>query len=58
MGGLLGALVGVAAAWIFVRDLPESEGEEVELPAIEAGDSLKIGLTVLGLLRQIADLAS
>ncbi|MFZ5917964.1 MAG: hypothetical protein ACOYZ7_13565 [Chloroflexota bacterium] len=56
VGGVLGALVGLLAAWILVRDLDAEE--EAALPEIAAGDSLKIGLTVLGLLRQIADLAS
>lgn len=55
-GGVLGALVGVLAAWILVRDMPEDN--EGQMPSVQASDSLKIGLTVLGLLRQIADLSA
>jgi len=55
IGGALGASVGLLAAWIMVRDLPK-DGAEGQLPKIEAGDTLKIGLTIMGLLRQIANL--
>ena len=54
VGGVIGALLGVLAAWIYVRDLPEEETPQ--LPDVAPGDVLKIGLGVLGLLRQIAGL--
>jgi hypothetical protein len=56
VGGVIGALLGLLAAWIYVRDLPEGEEQETQLPAITPGDALKLGLTALGLLRQIAGL--
>jgi hypothetical protein len=56
VGGVIGALLGLLAAWIYVRDLPEAEEQEAQLPAITPGDALKLGLTMLGLLRQIAGL--
>ena len=56
VGGVIGALLGLLAAWIYLRDLPEEEEQETQLPAIAPGDALKLGLTVLGLLRQIAGL--
>jgi len=56
VGGAIGALLGLLAAWIYVRDLPAEEGQEPQLPAVVPGDALKLGLTVLGLLRQIAGL--
>ena len=56
VGGVIGALVGLLAAWIYVRDLPGEEGQESALPEIAPGDTLRLGLGVLGLLRQIAGL--
>lgn len=56
VGGVIGALMGLLAAWIYVRDLPEEEGREITLPRLVPGDALKLGLGALGLLRQIAGL--
>jgi len=56
VGGMIGALIGLLAAWIYVRDLPEEEGQEPTLPAIAPGETLKLGLGILALLRQIAGL--
>ncbi len=55
IGGAIGALIGLLAAWIYVRDLGEKEGTP-ESPGLAPGDALKLGLTTLGLLRQIAGL--
>jgi len=56
-GGAIGALVGLLAAWIYVRDLADEGGQEAQQsPGVAPGDALKLGLTVLGLLRQIAGL--
>ena len=56
VGGAIGALLGLLAAWIYVRHLSEGEGQETDLPGIAPGDALKLGLGVLGLLRQITGL--
>ena len=56
VGGAIGALVGLLAAWIYVRDLRAEEGQESALPGVAPGEALKIGLGVLGLLRQVAGL--
>ena len=50
IGGAVGALFGVASAYIYVRSV-ETRGEPPELAPSEA---VGIGLTALGLLRQIA----
>ncbi len=47
----LGALAGLAAAYILVQ---RSEQEENH-PQLTAGDGVKIGLGVLGILRLISD---
>jgi hypothetical protein len=51
LGGVLGALVGVMAAYLFVQNRSE-EGP----PEVSAGEGVKLGVLVLGLLRSIATL--
>jgi hypothetical protein len=52
IGGIAGALFGVACAYIYVRSV-EKKGEP---PELAPGDAVGLGLTALGLLRQIASL--
>lgn len=52
VGGVLGALVGVGAAYLLVRASADRE----EPPAIPASKAVTLGVTVLGLLKQIASL--
>lgn len=52
IGAVAGALVGVAAAYLFVQTA-EKAGNQ---PTITAGDSVRLGLLVLGLVRQVAAL--
>ena len=51
-GGILGAMVGVAAARMLVKEAEQGDNEE----ALTAGKGLQIGMLVLGLLRQITSL--
>lgn len=51
-GGLIGALVGIAAAYLFIQN--NAVGEE--RPEISAGEGVKLGVLVFGLLRSIASL--
>jgi len=50
IGALVGALAGVAGAFLLLRRA-EAKGTK---PAIDAGEGLRIGLLVMGLLRQVA----
>ncbi len=50
VGGLVGALFGLASAYIYVRSV-ERRGEP---PELAPSDAVGLGLTALGLLRQIA----
>jgi len=52
IGAVIGALVGVSAAYLLVQKA-ERENGQVNVPT---GDGLKLGLTVLGFLRQVAQL--
>lgn len=52
IGALLGALAGVGAAYLFIQNA-EREGRKA---GISAGEGVKLGLMVLGLLRSVATL--
>ena len=57
-GGITGALVGVAAAYLFLRSTPvevDPEGRE-SLPSIQPGRALSLGLGVMTVLKQITGL--
>ena len=55
IGSALGALAGVAAALMFIRRSEEA-GEPPSLRKTDPGLVLATGITLLGLLRQIADM--
>ena len=52
IGGIIGALVGVVAANMLVREAEEGENKKALTPA----RGMQIGMLVLGLLRQITNL--
>ncbi|MBI3160034.1 MAG: hypothetical protein HYZ26_10595 [Chloroflexi bacterium] len=52
LGGLIGAVIGVAAAQMLVRQA-EASGDE---KALTTGKGLQIGMLILGLLRQLLSL--
>lgn len=55
IGSALGALAGIAAALMFVRR-GEEAGERPSIRQTDPGLMLAAGVTLLGLLRQIAEL--
>ena len=55
IGAALGALAGVAAGMLFIRR-SEDVGEPPSLRKTDPGLVLAAGITLLGLLRQIADM--
>jgi hypothetical protein len=54
VGGLIGAVTGMGIAYLISRRA-DRQGGEVSL---SPGEGLRLGLLVLGMLRQVADLAS
>ena len=50
-GAVLGALVGLGAAYLLI-----SANKEEGPPKISAGEGVKLGVLVLGLLRSVANL--
>jgi len=52
MGAVIGAVVGLGAAYLIVNRVEET-GEPVK---VTSGEGIKLGLLVLGMLRQIASM--
>jgi len=56
-GGIVGALVGVGAAYLYMRSVEAEEGGTALSPRrVKPTAAVSVGLSVLGLLRQIANL--
>lgn len=51
IGAALGAVVGLGAAYLLVQ-----RTENGRQPSLTTGDGVRIGLLVLGLLRQVAEM--
>ncbi len=54
IGGVIGALAGALGGWLYFNSnvKVDAAGKE-QLPVPSAGDALKLGLSLLGLLRLI-----
>ncbi len=52
-GGLAGALLGLAVAYVLLQRLEEQGGEL----HVSAGEGVRLGISALAILRQVADLA-
>jgi hypothetical protein len=57
-GALVGALVGAAAAAMYLRSVPQDENDEGQprLPSVQPGQAIAVGLSTLTLIRQIVGL--
>ncbi|MCX8061785.1 MAG: hypothetical protein N3D16_04320 [Anaerolineales bacterium] len=52
LGGIIGAAVGLGAAYLLIQRAEKEQGRV----QMNAGEGIKLGLLVLGLLRQVAQL--
>ena len=56
IGGLLGAVLGLTAGWLYYNTNVElSEDGQEQLDAPSPGTTLKLGLSLLAFLRSLAD---
>jgi hypothetical protein len=59
VGGIAGALIGVGAAYLYIRSVEAEQGGVALAPrTVKPTAAVSVGLTVLGLLRQIASLGA
>jgi hypothetical protein len=54
IGGLLGALTGLGAAYLYIQS---QQRRGAECPSLSGGSLVKLGLLVFGLLRSVGELA-
>ncbi|MGD8604328.1 MAG: hypothetical protein PVF49_07135 [Anaerolineales bacterium] len=52
LGGLIGAVSGLVAAYLIVKQAEEQE----EIPQLGAGEGVRIGMSVMGLIRSIGSM--
>ncbi len=55
IGGLLGSILGIFAAWLYLRTVREEETAPPK--AIPPGGMVKLGLSILEVLRQVVALS-
>ncbi len=53
-GAMVGALAGIIAAYILVQQAEQTHGK----PKLTAGEGVKVGIGLLGLLRMVAELGN
>ncbi len=54
VGGVVGALIGIGAAYLYVRNIEEA-GED---PRLATKDAMSIGVSLVSLVRQIANMGN
>jgi len=54
IGGLLGSALGILAAWLYMRTAREDEAKPSE--AVPPGKMVKLGLSIMEVLRQVTTL--
>lgn len=54
IGGVVGALAGVGAAYLYIRNIEEA-GEE---PKMGTKDALQLGVSLVSLVKQVANLGN
>jgi hypothetical protein len=54
IGAVAGVISGLIAAYMFIQRAEEEQSR----PRLSAGEGVKVGLGVLGVLRSVAELAS
>jgi hypothetical protein len=54
VGGVVGALVGVGAVYLYIRNMEEA----AEPPKLETRDALQVGVSLVSLIKQIASLGN
>lgn len=56
IGGLVGSALGILAAWLYVRAAREEE-EAAQPQAVPPGKMVKLGLSIMEVLRQVTALS-
>jgi hypothetical protein len=57
IGGILGSVLGIVSAILYLRAADEVHGPDGAPQAPEAGDAVKLGVALLGIIRTITEWA-
>lgn len=57
IGGAVGTALGIVSAIMYLRAYDEAHAGDSELPTPEAGDAVKLGVALLGIIRTITEWA-
>lgn len=55
IGGVVGALLGLLSAYLFIRANDENEGPEAGPPRPGTGEAFKLGAALLTIIRTVAE---
>ncbi|HOA22488.1 MAG TPA: hypothetical protein PK801_07655 [Aggregatilineales bacterium] len=58
LGGLIGLALGLLTAYFYVRSVEEQQGAFARPQAPTAGDTVKLGLSLMGVIRSITEWAA
>lgn len=58
MGGVLGALLGLGAALIYIREAEASMAATQTPPRVRPGEAVRLGVTLMDILRQVASIGA
>ena len=57
IGGAVGTVLGIVSAIMYLRAYDEAHTDDGEPPTPEAGDAVKLGVALLGIIRTITEWA-
>lgn len=55
VGGLVGAILGVLSAYLYLRSVQETHGDEPPPDPPKTGDAVKLGMALMAIIRTIAE---
>lgn len=57
IGGAVGTVLGIVSAIMYLRAYDEAHADDAAPPTPEAGDAVKLGVALLGIIRTITEWA-
>jgi molybdopterin/thiamine biosynthesis adenylyltransferase len=55
VGGVVGAILGVLSAFLYLRSVQETHGNEPPPDPPKTGDAVKLGMALMAIIRTIAE---
>lgn len=55
VGGLVGAILGMVSAYLYVKSVQETHGDEPPPALPQTGDAVKLGIALMGIVRTISE---